>query len=48
VIATVYCGPGQWPDGVPVQTQGMGKDPFFALPGGIDAVRELAAAAGPG
>ncbi len=36
-------GRGQWPDGVLVQTCGMGKDPFFALAGGLDAARELAA-----
>jgi hypothetical protein len=40
-------GRGQWPDGVLVQTCGMGKDPFFALAGGLDAARELAATAGP-
>lgn len=34
------------PDGVLVQTYGMGKDPF-ALEGGLDAARELAATAGP-
>lgn len=39
-------GHGQWPDGALVQTHGMGKDPFFALAGGLDAARELAAVAG--
>ena len=39
---------GPWPDGVPVQIHGMGKDPFFALEGDIDAARELVATVGPG
>jgi dienelactone hydrolase len=32
---------GPWPDGVPVQIHGMGKDPIFALEGDLDAAREL-------
>ena len=38
---------GPWPDGVPVQVHGMGRDRFFALEGDVDAARELVATIGP-
>jgi dienelactone hydrolase len=38
---------GPWPDGVPVQVHGAGKDPFFGLEGDLDAARELVEIVGP-
>jgi dienelactone hydrolase len=38
---------GPWPDGVPAQIHGAGKDPFFGLEGDIDAARELVEIVGP-
>jgi dienelactone hydrolase len=37
-----------WPVAVPVQVHGMGKDPFFADEGDIDAARDLVAQAAEG
>lgn len=38
---------GPWPEGLAVQIHGMGKDPFFALEGDLDAARELVETVGP-